>query len=222
MISDRGVELVEPARWRRDDVPAGSQHFFGVAPALAVHEGPWTYSRRPRLGMALKISGAVVAAVLVAVVIADQVREDTLLEGQLIVAGFAFAFLAWILLASPGAVAAKGKLRYQPSGRTLTAASVDYRGTVDRGTLVHAALKSTGITRREIEEQSLVGSSEDRLCVAVYWSDRDDIAFATVHLETAGDDVLVWPPVQIPRDQVAGLLPRYEEPGPYVSYPNQP
>ncbi|WP_029088835.1 hypothetical protein [Brevibacterium album] len=98
-----------------------------------------------------------------------------------------------------------------------------YRGTADRGTVVHAALRSTGITRREIEEQSLTGSSGGgSLHVAVYWSDRDDIAFATVHLESEGDDLLIWPPVQIPRAWVAGLLPRCEEPGPSVSYPNQP
>lgn len=215
----------EPQRFHRENVPAGAQHFFDLVPVLAVHPGPWSYYRRPRLGAGLKISGVVVAALMVAALIVDQLREDTLMEGQLIAAGFAFAFLAWILLAGPGDIVVKGRLRYRPSGRKLAEESVKYLGSADRGAAVYEALTSAGTTRQEIQEWSHPhgsdASARGDMYVAVYWSDRDDVAFAAVHLEREDDEVLIWPPVQIPRDWVAGLMPRYEEPGPYVSYPSQ-
>lgn len=213
----------EPLRRHRADVPAESRHFFDLAPVLAVHDGPWVYSRRPRLGAGLKISGVVVAALMVLALIVDQLRDDTVMEGQLIVAGLAFAFLGWILLTAPGAIVTKGRLRYRPSGRKLAEERVKYLGSAEQATATHEALTSTGITRQEIQEWSRsYASTSGSMYVAVYWSDRDDVAFAAVHLECDDDEYLVWPPVEIPRDWVAALLPRHEEPGPYVSYPSQP
>lgn len=221
----RSLATPDPRRVRRDDIPDSSRYFFDLAPVLATHDGPWVYSRRPRLGAALKIAGVIVAVMMVVALIVDQVRDDTLMEGQLVVAGFASAFLGWILLAAPGAIVAKGKLRYQPSGRTLAETHVEYPGSVERGAAVYEALTSRGITRQEIQEwapsRDSAASTSGTMRVAVYWSDRDDAAYAAVHLEYEEDGHLVWPPVEIPRGWVAGLTPRYEEPGPSVSYPHQ-
>lgn len=196
---------IEPLRQRRADLPARSQPFFDAAPTLAVHDGPWTHSHRPRLGAALKV-GALVAGVLTAaLVVLDQVRAETLLEGDLVVAGFAGAFLVMIIIGSPGISLSRGKIRYQPSGRTLAEHREEYPGSIALGSAVHSALSRRAITHREILAMSRAGASDGRLVVSLYWSPRDDLAFAAVHLRITDEEFTLWPPAQIPRDRVAGL-----------------
>lgn len=196
---------IEPLRWHRADLPNESQHYFDAAPVLAVHHGPWTYSRRPRVGAALKIGALVVGVALAAVLVLDQVRAETLFEGQLVVAGIALVFLVMVLIGSPGIALSRGKFRYQPSGRKLADHREDYPGSVAMGSAVHAAQSRRSITHREILAMIPKDRREGKLFVSTYWSDRDDVAFATVHLAIADDEFVIWPPVSIPRDQLSGL-----------------
>ncbi|WP_375000981.1 hypothetical protein [Aeromicrobium sp. CTD01-1L150] len=197
----------EPMSLHRLDVPAESRHFFDMSPVLATHEGPWVYSRRPVLGAALKIAALVAGVVITAAIVVDQLRSDTLLAGDLVAAGGALGFLAVVMIGSPGIYFSRGRIRYRPTGRKLADHREDYRGDASTAAAVHAALTSSDvITRGEI--QSIAGRpSESRLLVCFFWSDRDDVAVATVHVEHDDGEVTIWPPVDIPCTLVGGLLP---------------
>lgn len=219
-------------RWvSREDVPARVRHFFDVAPVLAVHDGPWSHHRWPRLGAALQIFGWVIAGLIVAAIIVDQRRADTFLDGgNKIAAGFVVALLALILVAGPGAFASRGRVRYRPSGRKLADSQIKkYRGNVTSAASIHGLLSSDDADWRKAqgagagwrEIQAVLGHtpSTGRLIISLYWSDRDDYALAAVHLEEDdSDEIAVWPPVTIPPDLVGKILPWSSS---HASYPLQ-
>lgn len=219
-------------RWvSREDVPARVRHFFDVAPVLAVHDGPWSHHRWPRLGAALQIFGWVIAGLIVAAIIVDQRRADTFLDGgNKIAAGFVVALLALILVAGPGAFASRGRVRYRPSGRKLADSQIKkYRGNVTSASSIHGLLSSddadwrkaqgAGAGWREIQAALGHTPSTGRLIISLYWSDRDDYALAAVHLEEDdSDEIAVWPPVTIPPDLVGKILPWSSS---HASYPLQ-
>lgn len=229
----RNEAFDQPPRWvNRENVPARVRHFFDFDPVLAVNDGPWMYQRWPRLGAALQIVGWIIAGGIVGAIIMDQLRVDTFLDDvNKIVAGFAVALLALILVAGPGAFASRGRVRYRPSGRKLAASQIKkYRGNVASAASIHTMLSDEnaawrtsqghGAGWREIHAVLGRTPSTGRLIVALYSSNRDDYALAAVHLEDDDSDAIaVWPPVTIPPDLVGKLLP-WSEPGPHVSYPH--
>ena len=208
-------------RWvSREDVPVRVRHFFDVAPVLAVHDGPWSYHRWPRLGATLQILGWVIAALIVAGVIVDQLRADTFLDdGNKIAAGFIAAVLALVLVAGPGAFASRGRVHYQPSRRKLADSQIKkYRGNLTSASSIHELLsredadwrkaQGAGAGLREIRAVLGRTPSTGRLIISLYWSDRDDYAIAAVHLEEDdSDEIAVWPPVTISPDLVGKILP---------------
>ena len=198
--------VVEPVTVFRHEVPVESGDFFDAAPVLAVSDGPWAYSRRPRLGAALKIGALAAGALAIGVIVFDQVREDTLLEGDLVVSGGAFAFLLVVLIGTPGIRFSRGKIRHRPSGRTFGKHREEYPGITTAGSAVHAGLTRGDLTDRKILAIVTQGRSEGRLVVSVYWSDRADVSIATVHLEHTDGKFTIWPPVSIPPDQVGRLM----------------
>lgn len=215
-----GEQSAQPRWVSRDDVPARVRHFFDFAPVLAVHDGPWSYHRWPRLGATLQIFGWFIAALIVAAIIVDQLRTDTFLDdGNKIAAGFVVAVLALMLVAGPGAFASRGRVRYRPSGRKLADSQIKkYRGNVTSASSVHELLSSEDAGLRKVqgagagwrEIQALLGHtpSTGRLIISLYWSDRDHFALAAVHLEEDGsDEIALWPPVTIPTNLVGKILP---------------
>lgn len=203
----------EPLRRHSTDVPAQSWHFFNAAPVLAVHDGPWTYSRRPRLAAALNIGGWIVGALVVLAVVLDQLRADTFLDdGEKIVAGLVVALLASMLLAVPGAFLSHGRFHHAPSGRRLQESTETYRGTEAAAAAVHAALGESGrpwVTWRDIirlTRDSGTGDDVGDIVVTAYEAAGADYAVATTHLRTADDEYVIWPPVTIPRDLIPGLV----------------
>lgn len=211
---DAGHPQLTPLRRYRADIPTDTRRFFDAAPVLAVHEGPWTYSRRPGLGAALKIGGWIAAALVVLAVVLDQLREDAFLDdGNKIVAGFIVALLAFMALAGPGAFLSHGKFHHVPSGRRLRESTETYRGTEAGAAAVHAALGESGehpVTWRDIVQLTRgpsTGGVAGRVVVTAYEAARADYAVATVHLRTADDDqFVIWPPVSIGRAVIPGLV----------------
>lgn len=188
-----------------DEIPEETRPFFRLAPNLALHDGPWTYHRHPRLGSALKIASLVVGGCFAVALVMDQLREDTLMKGQLVIAGIAFGLVAMVLVSAPGFILSDGRIRHRPTGRHFGEKSEDYVGSMALGTAVHAALMGEGITHRKILTMFRREPEDGRLIVQVHWHSRDDVAFAGVYLKRDNGEYVVWPPVSIPADWVAEL-----------------
>ena len=212
MMTPQQEQPAQPRWVSREDVPVRVRHFFDVAPVLVVHDGPWSYHRWPRLGATLQILGWVIAALIVAGVIVDQLRADTFLDdGNKIAAGFIAAVLALVLVAGPGAFASRGRVHYQPSRRKLADSQIKkYRGNLTSASSIHELL-----SREDADWRKAQGAgagwrtpSTGRLIISLYWSDRADYAVAAVHLEEDdSDEIAVWPPVTISPDLVGKILP---------------
>lgn len=160
----------------------------------------------------MKVGGWIVGALVILAVVLDQLRTDTFLDdGNKIAAGVIVAVLAFLVLAAPGAFLARGRFHHAPSRRRLREFTETYRGTETAAAAVHAALCASErrpVTWREIMQLSRGAGSgaAGEIVVTAYEAARADYAAGTVHLRTADDEFMIWPPVAISRELIPGLV----------------
>jgi hypothetical protein len=117
-----------------------------------------------------------------------------------------------MLLAVLGAFQRHGRFHHTPSGRRLREFSEKYRGTEGAAAAIHAGLSEKGrrpMTYRDIitltRRPDASGDVGD-IIVTAYAVARTEKAVATVHLRTADEEFVMWPPIAIYQDVIDGLV----------------